>query len=335
MTHDPAGPPENSPVNSIERLIKLAGEPDVPSPEGTRRARAASEQAWRQMLAQPRQPAPRRGKILALGLAMAASVAVVALILGRTEVLPVPVTVARVLTLDGVLIARREGAAIPLSANAPLPSGTTLETTDGRIALNFGSTLSMRVDRGTRLSFDSADQVTLLAGSLYVDSGGLNAHSQLRIRTPAGEVSHIGTQFQVFVAHDLMRVRVREGRVLVESRQDARRQELATGDSLEVRGDQYVVEHGLPSYGADWLWAQALAPVIEIENRPLSEFLAWLVREQGLRLHYSSERLQEQAGEIRLHGSLDGLGVDAMLERVSMVTGVRLEVRHGVLWVGA
>jgi len=322
--------------NSVERLIKLAGERDVPSNEGTRRARAASERAWRQMLAQGSRPARRGGRFLAYGLATAASVALVAWMMGRNEVEPpTPVTVARVLTLDGTPVASHGGITIPLTVNSPLSSGTMLETTGGRMAMIFGNTLSLRADHGTRITFDAADQVTLLAGTLYVDSGGLNAHSSLKIRTPAGEVSHIGTQFQVFVAGDLTRVRVREGRVMVESRQDARRQELATGDALEIRGDQYVLQHGLQTFGVDWAWASALAPVLEIENRPLSEFLAWLVREQGLRLHYSSERLQEQAAEIRLHGSLDGLDVAAMLERVSLVTGVRLEVRHGVLWVGA
>jgi hypothetical protein len=322
--------------SSVERLIKLAGEPDMPSREGTRRAREASEAAWRQMLARQERRTGRAGRFLFLGLATAASVALVSWLVARSEVEPpAPVTVARVLTLDGVAVAREGGDSRALSVNSPLGTGMTLETADGRMAMIFGSALSLRVDRGTRLTFDAADQVTLLAGTLYVDSGGLNAPSALKIRTPAGEVSHIGTQFQVFVAGDLTRVRVREGRVMVESPQDDRRQELATGDALEVRGDQYLLQHGLPSFGADWDWASALAPVLGIENRPLSEFLAWLVREQGLRLHYSSEQLQEQAAEIRLHGSLDGLDAAAMLERVSLVTGVRLEMRQGVLWVGA
>jgi ferric-dicitrate binding protein FerR (iron transport regulator) len=235
--------------------------------------------------------------------------------------------------LEGAAVARGESGLIPLSAGAALPTRTTLET-QGRVVLALGTSLSLRLDQSTRLSFDGTDQVTLLAGSVYVDSGGINASSPLRIRTPAGEVSHIGTQFQVFVDEDVTRVRVREGRVLLESRGGEQRQDLATGDALEVRGDQYVLEHGLPSFGADWAWAAALAPALEIENRPLSEFLAWLVREQGWRLHYESERLQEQAGQIRLHGSLEGLDAAAMLERVSLVTAVRLEVRQGVLWVG-
>jgi ferric-dicitrate binding protein FerR (iron transport regulator) len=138
----------------------------------------------------------------------------------------------------------------------------------------------------------------------------------------------------VFVAADLTRVQVREGRVQVESRDRGARQFLATGDALEVRGGEFFLKRGLPSFGADWAWAAALGPVLDIENRPLAEFLAWLVREQGWRLHYASEALQEQAGQIRLHGSLDGLDADAMLERVSLVTGVRLELRQGVLWVG-
>lgn len=324
----------NTDDNSVERLIKLAGEPDLPSDEGMRRARAASEHAWRQMLADSAPPAPWHGRFLGLGFAMAAALALVAWFVGRAEFDNAPaIVVARVVSLDGTAVARAEDGIIPLAVDAALPARTTLESR-GRMALAFGGSLSLRLDRGTRLKVDGADQVTLLAGSLYVDSGGLNASSPLRIRTPAGEVSHIGTQFQVFVSDELTRVRVREGRVLLESRGGDRRQDLATGDALEVRGDQYLLEHGLPSFGTDWAWAAALAPALEIENRPLSEFLAWLVREQGWRLHYDSERLQEQAGEIRLHGSLEGLDTAAMLERVSLVTGVRLEVRQGVLWVG-
>jgi ferric-dicitrate binding protein FerR (iron transport regulator) len=320
------------PDNSVERLIRLAGEPDQPSADGMRRARAASEQAWKQMLARPKQPS-RPGRFVALALAMAASVALVAWMAWRPAPEAVPVVVAQVFAFDGSPVARRADGPVSLAANATLTSDTELASGGGRIALTMGGTLSLRVDRETRLRLDAPGQVTLLAGSVYVDSGGINVRSPLRIRTPAGEVRHVGTQFQVFVSPDVTRVRVREGRVMVEA-PGARRQDLATGDALEVRGGEYRVQHGLPSFGTDWAWAAALAPVLEIENRPLSEFLAWLVREQGWRLHYASEDLQERAAQIRLHGSLQGLDAAAMLERVTLVTGVKLEVRQGVLWVG-
>ena len=44
--------------------------------------------------------------------------------------------------------------------------------------------------------------------------------------------------------------------------------------------------------------------------------------------------MQSRAIDIRLHGSLDPLDSAAMLERVSLVTGVPLDARDGVLWVG-
>jgi ferric-dicitrate binding protein FerR (iron transport regulator) len=191
---------------------------------------------------------------------------------------------------------------------------------------------SLRLDRDTHLRVDGRDHVTLLAGSLYVDSGGLNVSSALRIATPAGEIGHIGTQFQVVVDGSSTRVRVREGRVSVTSG-DAT-QDLATGDALEVRGTERRVTHGLSTYGEAWAWAASIGAILEIENRPLGEFLAWLAREQGWQLRYASDALQEQAAQVRLHGALDGLDATAMLERVALITGVPLQMRGGVLWVG-
>jgi ferric-dicitrate binding protein FerR (iron transport regulator) len=219
-----------------------------------------------------------------------------------------------------------------VAVNQAVSTGTTV-VTQGRVALSLGGASSLRLDRDTRLRVDSRDHVTLLAGSLYVDSGGLNASSSLRIATPAGEIGHIGTQFQVFVADAVTRVRVREGRVLVTL--DGATQDLATGDALEVRGAERQVTHGLPTFGADWAWAASVSAALEIENRPLAEFLAWLAREQGWQLRYASDALQEQAAQIRLHGSLNGMDPAAMLERIALITGVPLQARAGVLWVGA
>ena len=92
--------------------------------------------------------------------------------------------------------------------------------------------------------------------------------------------------------------------------------------------------HGLPAFGADWEWSASVAPTIDVEDRPLAEFLAWMAREHGWQLHYADEALQQRTLEIRLHGSLDGLDTAAMLERVALVTGIPLEAREGVLWVG-
>jgi len=325
---------EHETDRSIERLIKLAGGRDMPSTLGTERARRAAQESWNRMLGQRAD-----GNISArfrkfAGLAIAAGVAGLALFAWthRAATVP-PELVARVATLEGAATLREPGVESLLEVATPIHAGSTLATSKGRVALTFGDSLSLRVDQHTRLRFDGNEQVTLLEGALYVDSGGVNAMPALRIHTPAGEVRHVGTQFQVMVDGNTTRVRVREGKVLL-TRESAAPTDIVTGDELSVTGGELHWQRGLPSYGAPWAWSAAIAPPLEIENRPLAEFLAWTVREQGWQLRYGDQALQQRVLDIRLHGSLDRLGTEAMLERVSLVTGVSLRARDGVLWVG-
>jgi len=323
------------PEGSIERLIKLAGERDMPSSEGMERARLAAQESWSRTLGQ-RAPASahRFGLKPILGFAIAAGVAALAVFTWTQRPIPAaPALVAHVATLTGSAVLREEQAETIARVALPIHTGTTLSTSDGRVALAFGDTLSLRIDRHSRLRFDSREQVTLLAGALYVDSGGINAVPALRIVTPAGVVRHVGTQFQVQVSGDTTRVRVREGRVLL-TRAAGAPTDIAAGDELQVAGDDLQWRRSLPSFGPDWEWSAGIAPALEIENRPLAEFLTWMAREHGWQVQYSDETLQHRTLEIRLHGSLDQLDNAAMLERVALVTGVPLMNREGVLWVG-
>jgi ferric-dicitrate binding protein FerR (iron transport regulator) len=319
---------------SVERLIKLAGERDVPSPEGTERARRAAHETWMRTVGQGRPLGTRRTMRMVVGLAMAASLAALALYTSIHRPAAGPtVLVARIATLDGAATLRENVGETAARTALPVHAGDTLVTGTGRVALTFGDSLSLRVDRHTRLRFDSREQITLLQGALYVDSGGVNTVPALRIETPAGEVRHVGTQFQVRVGHEVTQLRVREGRVLL-MRAVGEPTEIATGDELQVRGADLHWQHGLPSFGPDWEWSAEVAPPLEIENRPLAEFLAWMTREHGWQLRHADAALQQRTHEIRLHGSLDQLDAAAMVERVSLVTGVELHAQDGVLWVG-
>jgi len=313
---------------SIERLIKLAGERDMPTAEGMERARLATHEAWSRMLA----AAPRRSWLKPVwGFALAAGVAALALFMWTQRPMgAAPELVARISMLTGDALF--EGKAVARVAQ-PIHAGTTLATSDGRVALTLGDSLSLRIDRHTRIRFDGRDRVTLFAGALYVDSGGINAVPALRIETPAGEVRHVGTQFQVQVEGMVTRVRVREGRVLLMPASGVVT-DIAAGDELQVAGDAMQWRRGLPSFGAEWDWPAGIAPALEIENRPLAEFVSWMAREHGWQVRYVDENLQQRALDIRLHGSLDRLDREAMLVRVALVTGVSLHARDGVLWVG-
>jgi ferric-dicitrate binding protein FerR (iron transport regulator) len=316
---------------SIESLIKLAGERDQPSAAGIERARSAARESWRHALtqAEPVRIRPRRWFPFALAAGLAAAVTAGALLWREA---PVTVDVARVSAMQGDV--RVVDADAPLAITRVLRSAELLATREGRVALALGDALSLRMDSHSRLRLDGVGHVTLLEGAVYVDSGGLNAHAPLRIDTPAGAVRHVGTQFQVQVHEGRTRVQVREGRVVIVM-SGTSAVDLAAGDLADMAGAQIRLEHGQPGHGAEWEWAALTAPGFDIENRPLSEFLAWVAREHGWQLRFGAGDLQTRAQDIRLHGSMEGLDAAGMLERVSLITGVPLAVRDGVLWAGA
>jgi ferric-dicitrate binding protein FerR (iron transport regulator) len=319
---------------SVEHLLKLGGEREIPPAAGVERARLAAHESWQRVLRE--QPGrPRHWLQISVALAAAAGCAWFALLRFQPVAAPEPQQVARVIALTGSAVQHDSAGDTVLFAAGDVFAGTTLETTTGRVALTLGGALSLRMDRNSRLRLDGAQRVTLLAGTLYVDSGGINAVGGLRIETPAGVVRHVGTQFQVFVAGTDTRVRVREGRVLFSPGDSSAPRDVVAGEELRIAGDRADFRRGLPSSGADWEWCASIAPPFDAEGRPLAEFLAWAVREHGWQLRYSGAALQQQTYEIRLHGALDQSSAEAMVERVSLITGVPLRARDGVLWVGA
>ncbi len=315
--------------SSIETLVRLAGSRDAPSAQGMERARAAAFASWQQGLrSADARPSPSRRVAWWAAAAGLMSLAVVGAWYWSASR---PVFVARVAAVSGAV--KLSGARVDTpAADSAVLSGESLETRSGRIALAFGA-LSLRVDRDTRLRLDAPDRVTLVEGNVYVDSGGVNASTALGIVTPAGDVRHIGTQFLVSVAGGVTRVQVREGRVTLGTT-DGAAHEVSAGERLDVDGARARLMSTRVSHGVDWEWAAAIAPAFDVENRPLAEFLAWIAREHGWQLRYVDATLQSRAQAVRLHGSLDELEATAMIERVSLITGIPMTLSDGALTVG-
>lgn len=309
----------------------------MPSSDAMERARAAAAAAWERGLKNVEAPSTRarRARFLWLPLAIAASCALVAVIVLNRPAPPAVHAlraVAEVVTVD-VPSQIRLASGETLTIGMQLHEGAYVETGEGRAALLLGHSLSLRADRHTRFEIIARDRVRLTQGRIYVDSGNVPTVSRLHIETPAGEVRHLGTQFLVTVERDLTQIRVREGRVAL-TRPDATTHELAAGDALDVTAERVRHSHGERSYGEPWEWVAAAGPAVDIENRLLTEFLTWIAREHGWQIQYRDELTQLEAQKIRLHGSVAGLDAEAMLERVALITGMALHVEHGVLSVG-
>jgi hypothetical protein len=73
---------------------------------------------------------------------------------------------------------------------------------------------------------------------------------------------------------------------------------------------------------------------LDIDNRPLVEFLAWIARENGWQLRYATSDLEREAQSIRLHGAAKEKDPEGTLQRIALLTGVPMHVENGILFVG-
>ena len=221
-------------------------------------------------------------------------------------------------------IERRTGE-VTLSRSVLLP-GTLITTAEGgRVALRLPTGASVRIDGGSSVRFDSAHSLTLERGALYADSESSADHEGIEIATPLGSVHDIGTQFEVRLLPEGLRVRVREGTVRVGY--GGKLLEAGAGSELLVQEDGSARSADVPVYGPGWDWVQRAAPPFTIENASLAEFLHWVSRETGLRWHLAEPG--DDPEKVILHGSIEGLTAEEALSVVLPGSGYRHRLAGG------
>ena len=121
------------------------------------------------------------------------------------------------------------------------------------------------------------------------------------IHTPIGSVRDIGTQFEVRLAADRMRVRVREGRVDLQHGGATHSAEAGVELDADARGG--VTQHSIAKNGAEWEWVVRAAPPIHLDGRTLSEVVASVTRDEGLKPVWLDDAAKN-AATMRLHGDV-------------------------------
>ena len=216
-----------------------------------------------------------------------------------------------------------------------LTAGTTLDdrgwlTTDAtsRAAVRLAGGQSLRVDVETRLRLDDSDSIWLEKGAVYVDS---QSAASLEVRSRHGVARDIGTQFEVRLERDELRLRVREGEVRLSS--GGQEHAALPGDELRL-GDQGPVRRGAVALSDEgWSWSLAVAPPFALEGSTLDDFLAWVTRENGWRLRFEDAALEVQATTIELHGSLENVPLDQAAAMVLATCGLEHDLQDGALVV--
>jgi len=202
-------------------------------------------------------------------------------------------------------------------------AGESLKTgVEHGLSIALNGDVSLRLGSDTSVRFDHFNEITLLQGQLYADSGErIYRDRHLIVQTAGGSVTDIGTQFSVSYDTERLSIAVREGRVDV-----ARDQSVITadaGDKLTMQAGRETVFDQISAYDPAWNWATSLAPGFDIENRSLLNFLKWASRETGKTLIFSSDDVRMAAMGTELFGSILSFTPDEALESVLSTTQFR------------
>lgn len=320
----------------VATLLRLAGRrPPVPA-ERLERAKAVAHTTWRREV---RNRSWKRYLWTAGAFAAAASFAL-AMIFGVGDSKPVPPPGAHFpITVESLTgpVWLRDGTQDlrALNIDDDIPPGCELITADaGRLAIRLTSGHSIRLDRSTQVRLLDPGSLALDRGAIYVDSASDIANSSsLIVQTRFGVVQEIGTQFEVRLERDAIRVRLREGRVVLKH--DAQTHEVGVGRELELRPNGSTTSREVSTYGAEWEWVAGITPMLDLESRTARTFLDWVARERGWRLVFSDETVARSAEEVVLVGNIDRMTLDQALDAVLPSCRMAYRVAGGVLMVDA
>lgn len=306
--------------HKIGTLIQRAGRRPQPDAAARDRVRAAAHADWQDVVAQ-RSARRRRTVTWAMAAGVAAAGFAVWLAAPLTQTASAPAAVVA-LAKGAVEIggAGTVSAWRPAVAGGGLGAGSEMRTgAASRVALQFGTNLSVRVDENSLVSVTAADRIVLREGAVYVDAGEHpDGSAPLLVETASGVVRHLGTQYEARLAAGGVQLRVREGRVAVTTAD--RTHEGAAGEQLTIRADGAEQRATIGRAGSAWAWVSDVAPAYEIENRSLAEFLHWVGRETGREIAYASSRTEAEARAVVLRGSVTGLTPERALAAVLSTT---------------
>ena len=234
----------------------------------------------------------------------------------------------RVAYCTGPLGAYSEARVMPAERLVKLPDAITDE--QGALMMLKGLTTQYLLHQTYEVK--AGDTIRLDRGDMYVDiPPGSRAPRSFVAITSAGEFRHLGTQFALSVSEGGTRLRVREGSVQWHS--DQGESTVDAGTEVLIDRNRNVTRQDLDTAGEQWAWTEVMTPDIDIEDRPLSEFLDWVARETGRRLEFADDATRQQAANIRMHGNVHGLAPLAALKAVMASTSLRLDLPAGVIRV--
>jgi ferric-dicitrate binding protein FerR (iron transport regulator) len=308
--HNEGQSPEQDPVGNLVRLAQRHD--DVPK-ERAARVRETARAEW-QRLYKRRQ----RSRRIAAGFVTLAAAAAIILAFWLPQLnnrqQPLIATewqVERIVgagwLVDGELRSSLDGVRL-------FELGQQIETSAGGfVSLRSATGQQLRLDERSTIRRINDGVLELVAGAVYVDSN--ESAQTANIITPHGTIQELGTQYEVRLEDDAVRLRLREGAVRLTTKSGVRH-EVSDGEEFVLRRNGEFSRVAVSSHDPLWGWTTRVARVPINSGATVDEFLRWYSREHGLRLVYAGTKLLQLAEETVVEGALNELSPRQALEVV-------------------
>jgi ferric-dicitrate binding protein FerR (iron transport regulator) len=290
------GDPEVEQERVLRRLFTHAKPRPQPPPDDTEEVRRAVLAEWEAVT----RPRVFRKRAALAGVAAAALVAAIVYVGGgpRPSV-PEPL-IASVERVEGIVMTTNGSR---VSAGSGIVSGMQLDSGDGQASLRLANGGSLRIGSRTRVVLTSGEGAELLAGAIYFDSEQRRP-SEFVVTTQLGQIRDVGTQFLARLEGAELAVGVRAGRVTLTRGAEA--ETAGIGESLVAsQAGNGLRRDSIETFGAEWEWAERLAPPFDIQGRTLGEFLAWFEAQTGRMVVFADAASERALRDAVLSGSID------------------------------
>ena len=241
--------------------------------------------------------------------------------------------IASTLFVSSEAVFQHDGQARAGRVGDELRRGTRITTHGGRAAIVLANGVELRLDSNTDITLDTERSMSLARGALYLDSSHRTGPPETVAIVARGTVIRdIGTRYEVRLSDEELRVRVRDGRVEVQSAFGMR--EADRGGQLRVTPSAILAGRA-PMSGADWDWIVRATRPPQLEGRPLPEFLAWAEREGGRPIRFADAALERANATTIVYGAIERLTVDEALEVVLSSCGLARRTEGEVITIVA
>ncbi|WOX05134.1 FecR family protein [Microbulbifer pacificus] len=310
--------------DSLESLLRKAGKRPSPESDVSNDIMAATKQAWYDAVANHRRARIRRF-VTTSAIAASLLVAIVIAFLPTMEGSDIQ-PMGHIASISGSMHINGKH-----SGQKVLSVGDYLAT-DGasRMSLVLNNGVSLIIDEFTELEFTSERVISLNSGRLYFDSG--NSNSNMIIKTAIGNIEDIGTQYEVHVRNESLKVAMREGETLVSLADGVKHTTIAgdgSGDVIVIDRDGSVERTTISSSDPYWGWVLDASEDIALEGKNLSEILLLAGRLTGRKVIFNTPEVQRIAETTRLSGgTLDPELIETTLPLIMETTTLSITLKQ-------